>query len=578
MKNITSLFDLTNRKKLAQYTRRLFLRNLSVFLLVTLIPVFAATGISIFSIRHAEREFMQTYGQNLADNTASQLNAYFDRQFDFLRSLYNQTNIRRFLLSDGQSSIIHYNFAPINDTISTYMMTDDAIKDVVIYSSFSSQLICSSGLTTTDHYYDPDWYPNPENNFLYEMRFRPAVSKNLHSYLSLSMYLRYTDSFGLKLGLGMLALEPSQALPKIDSSSYHCAFYLEDSNGVRCSLYNTLPLDANYKTFSSDLSYDGFTLHVELIPSEFSSSDQSFRNTLLTFCSVCILLAVTLSVIFNRIIVKPYNKLGSMLASHVSEDSLQVLQTPDSLVGTLRSILSQNTESIAELDSRAKRLRQMQSFALQAQINPHMLYNTLDSISWSAMESLGLENDVSKMISLLSASLRYASDGSSFTVSLPTELQHTQEYIELQQIRYENRFSVSLEYDESIMKYSILRMVIQPLLENAIEHGIKNVGRNGKIIVRFSESKQDLIVDILDNGPGFDPEKLNILRTQMATDVIEPTTWHNIGLYNVHRRIQLFYGAEYGISLFSEPGQGAHIHITIPKETTTNDQIKESES
>lgn len=578
MKKITSLADLTNQTKLSQYNHHLFLRNLFVFLLVILIPVFATASISLFSIKHAEKEFLQTYGQNLSDNTAKQLDSYFDRHYSFLRGLYSQTNVRRFLLSDGRSSIIHYDFASIEDAISTYMMTDDAIKDIVIYSSFSSQLICASGLRTLEDYYDPDWWRTFYTGSLFGMEFRSAVSKELRSYTSLSLYCQYTGSFALRPGGAMIALHPTSILPRNDTISYHCAFYLEDSDGVRCALYDNLPEDVNHITFSSKLTHDDFTLYVELIPTDFSSSDHSFRNSLLIFCSVCILLAILLSVIFNRRIVTPYNKLASMLVAHAGEEYLVENPKQDSLVSTLRSILSQNSDSIAELDRRAQRLRQMQAFALQAQINPHMLYNTLDSISWSAMEFLGLENDVSKMISLLSASLRYASDGSSFTVSFPTELQHTHEYIELQQIRYENRFSVSLEYDESIMQYSILRMVIQPLLENAIEHGVKKIEHGGQIVVRFRELEKTLIIDILDNGPGIDPEKLNILRTQLASDIIEHNTWHNIGLYNVHRRIQLFYGAEYGISLSSNSGQGTHVCVTIPKEITSNDHKRSAKN
>ncbi|WMJ89926.1 sensor histidine kinase [Anaerocolumna sp. MB42-C2] len=209
--------------------------------------------------------------------------------------------------------------------------------------------------------------------------------------------------------------------------------------------------------------------------------------------------------------------------------------------------------------------------ALMACINPHFLYNTLNTIS--AMAGIEGADSTAEMISSLSAMFRYSSDVSRQHVTLRDELKNISDYLYIQSIRYQNAFTYSIDIDESLLDYQVPKLILQPLIENAFKHGFKNQMTEGKgdrrLHVSAQKSEDDITIDINDNGKGITMDKLMEIKEQIMESESQMTAsvWANgsIGILNVHRRIRLRYGKEYGLEVISKgEGMGVSVLVHLP--------------
>jgi two-component system sensor histidine kinase YesM len=196
---------------------------------------------------------------------------------------------------------------------------------------------------------------------------------------------------------------------------------------------------------------------------------------------------------------------------------------------------------------------------LHAQLNPHFLYNTLDSVVWLA-ES-GNQKSVVKMTEALSNYFRLSLSGGDDVITLENELKHTENYLIIQKMRYNEQFDYSIENELIYTEYMTIKNIIQPIVENSIVHGVANMLDQCYISVRVYSEDQKLIVKVKDNGSGISPATLRKILDP------KPGSKSGIGIYNVNKRIQLMYGNEYGLKYESEPDEGTTVYIIQPLET-----------
>ncbi|MBQ6589825.1 MAG: sensor histidine kinase [Butyrivibrio sp.] len=213
-----------------------------------------------------------------------------------------------------------------------------------------------------------------------------------------------------------------------------------------------------------------------------------------------------------------------------------------------------------------KQLRKAEFELLQAQINPHFLYNTLDAIVWSA-ES-GNQKQVVSMVGSLSEFFRTSLNKGKEIVSVKEELQHVTSYLEIQQIRYQDILSYEINVAKDIYNYSIPKITIQPIVENALYHGIKNRRGGGKITITGAENENGFAIHVRDNGAGMDENRLKEVRDSLLQDSSDKSAIY--GLYNVNERIRLNFGDEYGITIDSKLDKGTDVTIYLPKILTGN--------
>ena len=210
-----------------------------------------------------------------------------------------------------------------------------------------------------------------------------------------------------------------------------------------------------------------------------------------------------------------------------------------------------------------ERLRRAEFELLQAQINPHFLYNTLDAIVWSA-ESKD-EEQVIRMTRSLSDFFRASLSKGRDEISLRDELVHVRSYLEIQQIRYQDILTYDIDIDEKYMDCRIPKITLQPLVENALYHGIKNKRGGGSIRLYAqddADNENGFVICVEDNGAGMDEKRLAEVRDGLINKA--PAETEIYGLFNVNERIQLDFGTEFGISIQSEQKQGTKIYVHLP--------------
>ena len=260
-----------------------------------------------------------------------------------------------------------------------------------------------------------------------------------------------------------------------------------------------------------------------------------------------------------------------LILREIEKNSLTLSQSSDQLPEKnelhyiLKSIQrsAHNTQTIeSQLAERIRLLKQAQSVALQSQINPHFLNNTLETINWLAIDELGPENDISEMMEHLSAMFRMTLEDTGIVIPIQTEMEHAWHYIQIQKTRYGDRFDLEWKISEQLYPYKTIRIVLQPLIENAIYHGIKRMQEKGKIIVGGKLENELVHLWVEDNGPGMTPEELERLKQNMNSEDIHAS--RHIGTANVNQRVRLYFGENYGVVVQSTLGQGCRFEVIFP--------------
>lgn len=231
-------------------------------------------------------------------------------------------------------------------------------------------------------------------------------------------------------------------------------------------------------------------------------------------------------------------------------------------IGSLTRSFNVMTHRIQELmeqnirEQEAKRKSELK--ALQSQINPHFLYNTLDSIIWMAE---GKKNEeVVLMTAALARLLRQSISNEDEVVSIGQEVEYARGYLTIQKMRYKDKMEFQIDVDPSILHIPLIKLVLQPVIENAIYHGLKYKESKGLLQVKGFLENGNAVIQVIDNGVGMDPETLAHIYDKHKVNYQS----NGVGVYNVQKRLQLYYGNEYGITYESEKGRGTTATITIP--------------
>ena len=217
-----------------------------------------------------------------------------------------------------------------------------------------------------------------------------------------------------------------------------------------------------------------------------------------------------------------------------------------------------------ETVDRQEQLRRMEIGALQEQINPHFLYNTLDSIV-RVMET-GRTPEAIEMVQALAKLFRLSINNGDYFLTVEQEMDYARNYLTIQQVRYKKRFKYELYMDESIKDLPCPKIILQPLIENSLKHGMSDMP-GCTLIVRARQEGYNIVLSVEDDGLGIPPEKLKKLQEMLRDDsnIMVKKSRYGIGLRNTNRRIKLLYGSDYGLTIESEVEERTCVTITFPK-------------
>jgi len=267
-------------------------------------------------------------------------------------------------------------------------------------------------------------------------------------------------------------------------------------------------------------------------------------------------------------ITKPIHKLSEMTKQAASGDfAVRVQENSGDELAILNSSFNQMVEKIGQLveDIRMEQmnLRQTELKVLQAQINPHFLYNTLDSIIWLA--EAGQKEQVVQMVSTLSDFFRTTLSKGRDYITLEEEEAHIRSYLQIQQFRYRDILEYDIQIPTKLFQCEILKLTLQPLVENALYHGIKNKRGIGHIYVNGEQDGDQILLRVQDDGIGMTSERLSYVKTLLCKEEPDENTPSGFGLFNVNQRLRLNYGEQYGLKIESVYREGTTITVVIPK-------------
>lgn len=287
--------------------------------------------------------------------------------------------------------------------------------------------------------------------------------------------------------------------------------------------------------------------------------------------AICILIALIVSYMVTRSVCIPINQINETV-EHLGKgdfsgkldikfnDEISSFSSGfNKMIDDMQNLINEvYITKIEKLDSDFK--------ALQAQINPHFLYNTLESIN--ALAIIKKDWEISEMVRGLASVFRYSTKNSSISVVLKDEIEHVRLYILLQALRYEDRIKIQFHIPDELLKAKVIKFMLQPLVENAIIHGIEKNAGKGLIRIEAESCGNDLCISVSDNGKGMERQRLEEIRARlcgkMEGESILNQVKESIGILNIHSRIRLHFGGISGVSIDSAPEEGCTVKITIP--------------
>ena len=565
---------------------------MSVLMALTIITI-ALMGFLLY------HRFKLALDKTAISNTESTVESTIDRlNSDLLniRQISNAANYNIIQEFDISSQEFSKQFSLLYET------NADKIQSLALYGS-DGRLIASEPVAAEKENVEVTkqrWYRNAEND-IENVHFSTPHTQNLfadgsfryHRVISLSQSVDIND--GERPGIGVLLVDMKYSvvddvLERINESSNGIYYYLCSRDGeiiyhprwteIDRGMFTEKNIEAaNYEDGTYELSVDGKKENivvgsisytgwklVGVVPESVqTTSINNFRYYIFTTIIVLLMMLLEGNRLISRKISKPIRELDESVKAYEAGGKPDIYIGGSSEIRHLGYSVQKSYEQIEslmdEIIRQQNERRKSELDALQSQINPHFLYNTLESITW--MVEAQRNSEAVKMISELAKLLRVSLSRGKTIIPIADELQHGRSYMSIQLVRYKERFKTEFIMDDEIGNYCIVKLVIQPILENAIYYGVGHMDEDddGKIIVHGEKKGDDIYISIEDNGMGMREEVLeNILMDNSKV----PKHGSGVGVINVHSRIKLMFGAEYGLSVYSEPDEGTKVVIHIP--------------
>ena len=560
----------------------LFFRNLLMLAVLIIVPLTGAILISYYAYGNIQEKEQRSESEQLTADVYYDLKRIFKEAETELIYFGMNSDVELYLYDEAVNQY-NYKIGTIQKLIRMPVIAKDYVDSVFIYSLQNSRVITIEGVANYESFSGKELI----DGFLSKNAQKAmAISKDEsgNNYrITMFQRIRYGKYVN---GVAAMSFQADNLLEELNLPE-NAQIYLTDEETVFLSTRQELighsveEIEAYHDVAHGDVIIEDKFVTSSKIAEEFSlevitriniddskSQLTAVRTMLVTFLAVMILITLFISVIISFRLFQPIDKILSSLKEYhnvlVGEDEL--FEDKDELEYILNSIqktatAKQNVDE--ELAERVSLLKKAQAVALQSQINPHFLNNTLETINWTAIELLGGKNEISRMAGALSRMLRMTLENSDTVVPVSMEIQHCKYYLEIQKLRYEDKFDVIWEIPPEVERCKIIRIVLQPLVENAIYHGIKPLTNKGLIRIGGRILAKSVELTVSDNGLGMTGQELETLRQNMKSDKIKES--RHIGVANVNQRLRLCFGEEYGLLVESREGAGTRVTVRIPR-------------
>lgn len=574
-----------------------FIKQLATFLIPLLIPIIILGSLSTITTQHDIKADINQNSSFLLLQSQTQLEMILNELDTLYLALYDNADIFNELSIILKSPYYTYESSTSNRIISSFLNAFTSSKPYIqsfylyVDNEYNRFLSSVDGLVTLDHFYDTAWYDQFMNY--------TDSAKKWTSRRDIRFYEFETTPTPIVTFYNVLVPQKTAIILNIrpkyienildDITTYqgqHLFVLDEEDNIIFSNQHKELFEDKDIQWIAdhSSGSFDMTTSqgkvnitkveserykwkYVSVIPhSELYKTPSRILYLTLVFVGISVVCGFFLTYYLVR---RNYKQLKMIRTLIKSADDTHVLPKPPVKVRDEYSYIIQNmiTHFIehryirTQLLEKKYRLQVMELLALQSQINPHFLYNTLHSVYWESVALTGKPNKVSEMIENLSDLLSYSFSNPTKTVTWSEEIANSISYINIQKKRYKDKFDVIFEYEEEITKLYTMKLLLQPLLENSLYHGIKEKEGLGLIKVKLTLKEEQLSIVVIDNGIGIEPLRLSQIEQRLESD--EERTKH-VGLFNTNKRLKLTYNNKYNFRIRSKLGLGTMVEIVIP--------------
>ncbi|RGS17786.1 cache domain-containing sensor histidine kinase [Blautia obeum] len=561
---------------------------------LVLSAVVIVTGVSMKFTNTSIFENSSEYTHTIIQQMNQNIDSYIDYMENIAYLISSNEDVQDYLFDEKIDNEGRYR---ILNQLQTILDSRSDIRNVGIISK-NGRMLINDGSKSVNQDLDlntQEWYATalekPNGPILTSSHVQHIISGERPWVITLSRGIRDRSGSGEKEGVFFIDLNYSAISELCDQSTVGTkgyAFILDAKGNIvyhpqQQQLYNELQtenisliMDTDEDTVLTGTGNDGKLYSISRSEKtgwtvvdctnvkELLSKSRQAQSVYVLTAIILVIVALLFSRFMARSITLPIQKLrDSMKKVQEGDFSVSdVVVDSKNEIGSLTKSFDVMTHRIHELmeqnvhEQEEKRKSELK--ALQSQINPHFLYNTLDSIIWM---SEGKKNEeVVLMTASLARLLRQSISNEDEVVPIANEVEYARGYLTIQKMRYKDKLEFQIEVDSSILYIPLIKLVLQPIIENAIYHGLKYKESKGLLIVKGFMKDGNAVLQVIDDGVGMDEETLAHIYDKHKVNYHS----NGVGVYNVQKRLKLYYGEDYGITYTSELGKGTTATITIP--------------
>lgn len=443
---------------------------------------------------------------------------------------------------------------------------NDIIDSIYLYSKRNSYVYSTDSSNTLSGFLNTEWYDEYISNNKKNTVCRTEINGEDTLSVVMNIYSESEHSGILVFNISKNYLDAAMSnfeTPDISYSAFltsneKAAYSLGESNYEQAK--NSYVFSYNYNIVGHPVSYTGF----------FDCSIPSVTLHQILPIAIPYLLFIIISIFFVAFMcsLKFYSSISDILSmfeimSYDSDIHAEKYDEIHYVSDNILNILMHSKQVENDLTQHFSKLKKAQSIALQAQINPHFLFNTLNLVNTIIIEDCGRDTDAVSVINTLSKIISFSLDTQNYIVSVEEEINYAKQYLDIELIKNDYNFIVDWNISPEVSQYKTLKMILQPILENAVFHGVGNIDDDkiGKITINVCTENGNLVFSVSDNGKGIAEDILAQITDKLNSNEIIET--RHLGIVNVNSRLKLIYGEEYGCSIITS-AEGTTIYIKQP--------------
>lgn len=587
-----SRFDILKASIKKYKTKSIFVKNFLIVMLLIMIPLDIVSLLFYANINKSMRH--EIYQSNY--NYTYTIHNITDNIMKEMQSLAiiaaSQNDILNYLISEPQPGLTNSAQDDVSRYCKNFSYTHKYINSIYIYCESTNTILSDYMVRDFSNYKDNNWYKEYASTKTDETKIIMRAKNDYYPYfLTIIRPVFVTDinrmgAVIINVNIQELAeifsnldLPTDQKIYIVDNGGK--IIYSENQNEILCnsdsvpliSAINTSEKEDNFSYTVNGTTYTYSSINSKLFPWKYVSAvpmsfymDRTASVSLLLFTLLAVSLVIGAVVSFY-ISTRTYRPIGNIMELISSPEGNAQLYTDapknesSYILSRISNTLQKNRELQEELDIRITLLKHAQIVMLQSQINPHFLFNTLDTINWMAIDGFDGENEVSDALTTLGDLFKLNIDTANYLTDLKSEMEYTKKYIEILALRHKDIFTVNWTVDDALHNCKVPRLILQPLIENAIYHGIKPKRTPGTIQVNISADENYLTIKVSDDGIGMERTLLENLSREFEQDYV--FGGKHVGLKNINQRIKLIYGNEYGVKITSASGMTT-VHLKMP--------------